>query len=735
MADQPDPIKAIFMAALEKTTLADRAAYLDEACASDAALRHRVEALFQAHDRTDRLLDQPAMQHIEGQTADKQPGDGVALDFLSPSAKPGALGRLGHYEVLEVVGKGGMGIVLRAFDEKLHRVVAIKVLAPECARDNSARQRFVREAQATAAVTHDNVIAIHGVESDGPIPYLIMQFIEGSTLQQKLDRTGPLPVKEVLRLGIQIADGLAAAHRHGLVHRDVKPANILLENCIERVKITDFGLARAVDDASVTQSGFIAGTPEYMSPEQANGEKVDSRSDLFSFGSVLYSLCAGHSPFHGGTTLAVLKRLSEETPRPLREINPDVPEWLEATIACLHSRDPAARFATAREVADLLSRGLTQVQAGDGPSTTLRKIVPHRRAWRGRWVAAIAAMLAVIGVGVAGWLIYQAWIGGGQGATTGGPERAAPARPVVLQPSRQLPRMHSAGLRAVAFSPDGKVLATGGMDKNIFLWDTQTWQARGPLEGHNGEVLALDFSPKDGRLASITTAADSCLVRLWNVETAELDKPLGPAGLSMWCVKFSPDGKTVACGGRGRKLWLLDVETGNGRVIDDVDPGLLRTVSFSFPDGRLIATGGRSRARLWDTTTRDEVPTEVPLPPGYPVFLPGGRGLAVWHYGESPITLIDLPSGRERKTWRAHPETMAWLAVSPDGRFLASVGKEGVARIWSTEDFRAVATLNGHSGMIYGVAFSPDGKQLATGGRDDLDVLIWDLPAVCHVRK
>src|SRR5262249_13027712 len=175
----------------------------------------------------------------------------VQLDFLSPSTTPGSLGRLGHYEVLEVSGRGGMGIVLRAFDEKLHRVVAIKVLASALAAHGSARQRFVREARAAAAVTHDNVIAIHAVEDDGPIPYLIMQFIEGCTLQQKLDRAGPLPVKEILRLGVQIADGLAAAHRRGLVHRDIKPANILLENCIERVKITDFGLARAVDDATL----------------------------------------------------------------------------------------------------------------------------------------------------------------------------------------------------------------------------------------------------------------------------------------------------------------------------------------------------------------------------------------------------------------------------------------------------------------------------------------------------
>src|SRR5262249_6004193 len=158
-----------------------------------------------------------------------------------------------------VVGQGGMGIVLRAFDDKLHRVVAVKALMPHLARVSAAREWFVREAQAAAAVAHDNVISIHAVEDGGPLPYFVMQYIDGCTLREKLDRTGSLPMKEVLRIGLQIAEGLAAAHRQGLIHRDIKPANILLENGIERVKITDFGLARAVDDGGLTQSGFIAG--------------------------------------------------------------------------------------------------------------------------------------------------------------------------------------------------------------------------------------------------------------------------------------------------------------------------------------------------------------------------------------------------------------------------------------------------------------------------------------------
>ena len=246
----------------------------------------------------------------------------------------------------------------------MHRVVAIKALAPALASSGPSRQRFVREARATAAVTHDNVIDIHAVEDAGPVPYLVMQFVHGCTLQEKLDRAGPLPVPEVLRLGIGIADGLAAAHRHGLVHRDVKPANILLENGVERVKITDFGLARAADDASLTRSGVIAGTPAYMSPEQASGDRLDPRSDLFSLGSVLYALCTGHPPFRAGSAMAVLRRVCDDTPRPIREINPEIPEWLAAVVAKLQAKDPGQRFASAAEVATLLSRRLTQLQTG-----------------------------------------------------------------------------------------------------------------------------------------------------------------------------------------------------------------------------------------------------------------------------------------------------------------------------------------------------------------------------------
>src|SRR5438094_4144138 len=155
-----------------------------------------------------------------------------------------------------------------------------------------------------------------------------MQLVSGLTLHDQIGAAGSLSVKEILRIGMQIAEGLAAAHKQGLVHRDIKPANILLENGVERVKITDFGLARATDDASVTQSGTVAGTPMFMSPEQANGEAVDHRSDLFSLGSVLYAMCTGRPPFRASSSMAVLKRVIEAAPRPIREINDEIPDWL-----------------------------------------------------------------------------------------------------------------------------------------------------------------------------------------------------------------------------------------------------------------------------------------------------------------------------------------------------------------------------------------------------------------------
>jgi serine/threonine-protein kinase len=325
------------------------------------------------------------------------------LDFLAPSEFPDSLGRVGPYEVKGVLGRGGNGIVLKAFDAGLNRFVAVKVIAAVLAGSGAARKRFTREARAAAAVVHENVVAVHGVDEAGGLPYLVMEYVRGRSLQDRIDKTGPLGLAEALRIGMQAAAGLAAAHAQGLVHRDVKPANILLENGVERVKLTDFGLARAVTDACLTQSGVITGTPHYMAPEQARGEGVDHRADLFSLGATLYASCAGHPPFRADTPLAVLRRVCDDTPKPLRSVNPEVPAWLEAIVDKLMAKRPADRFQTAAEVATLFERCLAHVQS---PLTTGLPAVPRRAGRRSRWATA-GGMFAGAAAVTAGLILAQ----------------------------------------------------------------------------------------------------------------------------------------------------------------------------------------------------------------------------------------------------------------------------------------------------------------------------------------
>jgi tetratricopeptide (TPR) repeat protein len=434
MAKEPAGIREVFDQAQELAAPAQRAAYLDEACAGRPELRREVELLLRALDRAGDFLTQPAEADLRASPPDPgettvaagtdpvppgagQPGAAAAreLDFLQPGAKPGVPGHFLHYEVREVLGRGAFGIVLRAFDEKLHRLVAVKVLAAQLAEDAAARQRFLREARAAAAVSSEHVVAVYAV-GERPVPFLVMEYVAGRTLQQVIDERGALGLPEVLRIGHQIAAGLAAAHAQELIHRDVKPANILLENG-ERARITDFGLAKAVDDVSLTQSGVITGTPLYMSPEQARGQPVDQRSDLFSLGSVLYTLCTGQPPFAAAKQLGVLKRVCEDTPRPIRAVNPAIPIWLTAVVGKLLAKDPGRRFQTAAEVADLLRQHLAHLRDPSlpapppfdlGPETVdhLRPVGkgpgPKRaalRRWR-TWLA-VGGVAALVAAGLA----------------------------------------------------------------------------------------------------------------------------------------------------------------------------------------------------------------------------------------------------------------------------------------------------------------------------------------------
>ena len=347
----------------------------------------------------------------------------ISLDFLAPSSQPDLLGRLGRYEIERLVGTGGMGVVLKGYDTELHRVVAIKVLLPHLASSGAARRRFAREAQSAAAVMHEHVVPIHNVEVDGDVSYLVMQYVPGRSLQTRVDEQGPLQVAEILRIARQAALGLAAAHEQGVVHRDVKPANMLLEESVDRLLISDFGLARTVDDATLTRTGVVAGTPYYMSPEQAEGEVVGPASDLFSLGSVMYFMCTGHPPFRAASPMAILNRICHATQRPVDEVNPDIPLELVEVIEQLLSKKPEQRFPTAKAIAARLDELLLELQRGG----QLR-----RRSWKRRWLRAIhqwRGRLVLVGAGVACALVgvcVSRWLGG-NGTLSQGLPSAAPA--------------------------------------------------------------------------------------------------------------------------------------------------------------------------------------------------------------------------------------------------------------------------------------------------------------------
>jgi serine/threonine protein kinase len=276
--------------------------------------------------------------------------------FLAPAQGPDEMGRLGHYRVLNILGAGGMGIVFEAEDTQLQRRVALKAMKP-AVLNPANRERFLHEARATAAIEHDHIVTIYQVGEDNGVPYLAMKLLQGKSLEDKLkDEGGWLPVAEVVRIGREVAEGLEAAHAKGLIHRDIKPANIWLEGERGRVKIVDFGLARAAEvDLNLTQEGLVMGTPAYMAPEQADDKPLDHRCDLFSLGSVLYRSVTGQFPFKGKDSMAIMMALATKQPDPPREIDPMVPAPLSDLIMRLLAKEPDERPRNAAAVSEALT--------------------------------------------------------------------------------------------------------------------------------------------------------------------------------------------------------------------------------------------------------------------------------------------------------------------------------------------------------------------------------------------
>ena len=553
---------------LEGQLSADEEARLLAEIERDETAQHRLEDVAADPQFRDdvreylghRLPPDSAMQRIIGSIADVMPEpEQPSLDFLEPADSDEFIGHFDDYRIIECVGSGGMGIVLKAFDPTLNRIVALKVLSPHMAAGVNARQRFLREARAAAAVSHDHITTIHAVGEWNGLPYLVMEFISGVTLQHQVDTVGPLELKEILRIGMQVASGLSAAHAQGLVHRDVKPGNILLENSVQRVKITDFGLARTVDDVSITRSGMVTGTPEYMAPEQARDETLDHRADLFSLGSVLYAMCTGESPFRTGSLMTTLRRVSDETPRPIRELNPDIPDWPVGIVGKLHSKDAANRYQTAQELSELLARHLAELQqagglidpaTGNATGTSDDAKSDRTQGPRSRWFIFGGLFLAIA---VAGLVVNSQW-------NPAKPNQSNSKHPPVnLAPSGNDEIAHAAGAaRASEQSAVDDEASSVGPPPNSTKWNlTKTVTLKPPytiksVDAPQGKLSARDVAMEVCRQVGVPYLDERSFgsIRSWvypdfeNVPAHKaLDEVLAPVMLTY---RLTDDGLSLA---------------------------------------------------------------------------------------------------------------------------------------------------------------------------------------------
>ncbi|QDV20025.1 Serine/threonine-protein kinase PrkC [Gimesia panareensis] len=729
----------IFFNAIEIDDLKERAAYLDDACSGNPELRQQIDRLLEAHEHTGEFLDVPVLQQLGGQTGLDASGDTcidqssasgeIDLSFLLPSSQPDSIGRLLHYEIRQVIGHGGCGIVLKAFDEKLERTVAIKVMAPELAATSPARKRFLREARATAAIRHENVVSIYAVEEQ-PLPFLVMEYIAGETLQQRLDRTGPLELREILKIGQQVASGLAAAHARGLIHRDIKPGNILLEEGTDHLKITDFGLARTADDASVTQSGVIAGTPLYMSPEQAQALEIDPRSDLFSLGSVLYVMCSGRPPFRAATSIAVLRRVVEDQPRPIQQIIPEIPVWLVEIISRLHAKHPEDRFHSAQEVSALLASCLselnqqeehvelpadilaqiprTELEPGDQKSgeasadetvSLQTAVTDPARSIRQNWTVAVMVVLVLmVGLGIT--------------EATGVSHVSRTFIHFFSPEGTLIVEVDDPG---VSVTLDGEELViTGTGAKEIRL---QPGQYR--LQANKGDKVVSQ------ELITITTN-DRKLVR---ISRAGIEKPVQPAETSAQRTFLPKPASWLASLRRDQISPAALAYVGNGDperapqslvgVLGNPEP-IHTTSVFSLaysPDGKYLASASADQTILLRVAETGRVIRALrghTAPVNYVAFLPDSKTL-VSGSTEGTVNLWSVDEERTPTTINLKIQQMR-MAVSPDGRFLAAGGSDGKVKLWKWSQWDQPIELTAlHDTFLGAITFSSDGNLLACG--------------------
>ena len=656
----------------------------------------------------------------------------------------------GRYRLVELVGQGGMGRVWRGRDEVLGREVAVKevVLAPHLgeAEQQELIRRATAEARTAARLNHGGIVTVHDAVEYGHVPWIVMEFVRGGSLGEAIRREGRLDRRRVAEVGARIADALAHAHAAGVVHRDVKPDNVLL--AATGAVLTDFGISRILDATTrLTGTHTMVGTPQYMAPEQLEGGAGGPAGDVWALGATLYTAVEGHPPFDGPTLTAVIAAVLNRAPEPPREAGP-----LAALILAALDKDAGRRpdaATLARGLRDLAGADATSASAS-GPAspepaspepvssepapagatptsyltTETALVAPRRPAVSRRTLLLGGAGLAVVAGGATAAALLLP--GGHHGSTDGTSGSPTSGGKTTAPGSAGDFTAYQGGVNSIAFSPDGKTLAGGCDDHAVRLWDVATRRAT-TLPGHTGAVKAVAFSP-DGK--TLATGSDDSTVRLWNVATGTAFSTLSP-GNAVSYLAISPDGRTLATSGMFPALW--DLPSGSFRTLLTGRRFLVNSLAFS-PDGARLASGSLAgpdyRVALWKvtahpgqtlgpTTTLVSGKTGIVATVAGVAFSPDGKSLAGGgsSLSSNATPVWDLATGSVITTITGSTAAANAVAYSPDGKALASGMADGTAWLWNIPTYAAMATSKGHPGGVRSIAFSPDGKTLAVASR------------------